>query len=82
MSVKQRIIKHVNNDLGFKNHELITLRKYLDLFMWSTLISSEEIRNYKLSEGTARQFMSIGIHTITYSAFGQIIGKLKWEIKL
>ncbi len=45
-------------------------------------LKSEEIHNYKLSEGTARQYMSIGIHTITYSAFGQIIGKLKWEIKL
>ena len=28
------------------SQELITLRKFLDLFMWSTLISSEEIRNY------------------------------------
>lgn len=31
---------------GSECTELITLSKFLDLFMWSTLISSEEIRNY------------------------------------
>ena len=45
-------------------------------------LKPEEIRNFTFSEDTAQQYMGIGKHTITYSAFGQIIGKLDWEIKL
>ena len=48
----------------------------------NSTIKPGEIRNYKFGFDTAQQYMGIGKHTITYSVFDQVIGKLDWEIKL
>ena len=52
LHVNAGMLKHFLENGNVKNIMVVsfkinpTLRKFLDLFMWSTLISSEEIRNY------------------------------------